>query len=202
MGEKYPDEDRPPRPQVLARRRSVLLEAFVSTRGFELEAPSQLALALKDAEMIRDERRRVDERATPRRDYQTFGDEIHAVMERRSEENPFARDDDRLEDALGAYHLPSAAWSDDDDEAAASAVGFSEGVQCDLSLYEYDGSGAAALERRTVKQSLEGWQQKRGGLARARHRGAAHIAARERERDRARLHRSRLDEPERLDGAE
>ena len=55
---------------------------------------------MKAAEMIRDERRRVDERATPRRDYQTFGDEIHAVMERRSEENPFARDDDRLEDAL------------------------------------------------------------------------------------------------------
>ena len=84
--------DAPPVPR---ERLDDLLKSLRAT-----EAPSQLALALKDAEMIRDERRRVDERATPRRDYQTFGDEIHAVMERRSEENPFARDDDRLEDAL------------------------------------------------------------------------------------------------------
>ena len=82
-------------PPVERSRLDDLLKSLRAT-----EAPSQLALALKDAEMIRDERRRVDERATPRRDYQTFGDEIHAVMERRSEENPFARDDDRLEDAL------------------------------------------------------------------------------------------------------
>ena len=82
-------------PQVPRERLDDLLKSLRAT-----EAPSQLALALKDAEMIRDERRRVDERATPRRDYQTFGDEIRAVMERRSEENPFARDDDRLEDAL------------------------------------------------------------------------------------------------------
>ncbi len=57
---------------------------------------------------------------------------------------------DRLEEALEAYYLPSAAWSDDDDEApteATSAVGFSEGVQCDLSLYESGRSGGAALER-------------------------------------------------------
>ena len=84
--------DAPPVPR---ERLDDLLKSLRAT-----EAPSQLALALKDAEMIRDEKRRVDERATPRRDYQTFGDEIHAVMERRSEENPFARDDDRLEDAL------------------------------------------------------------------------------------------------------
>mgnify|MGYP005665308449 CR=1 FL=1 len=86
-------KDAPPVPR---ERLDDLLKSLRATT----EAPSQLALALKDAEMIRDERRRVDERATPRRDYQTFGDEIHAVMERRSEENPFARDDDRLEDAL------------------------------------------------------------------------------------------------------
>ena len=57
------------------------------------------ALALKDAADPGREaaRRRAGDAA---RDYQTFGDEIHAVMERRSEENPFARDDDRLEDAL------------------------------------------------------------------------------------------------------
>ena len=84
--------DAPPVPR---ERLDDLLKSLRAT-----EAPSQLALALRDAEPIRDERRRVDERATPRRDYQTFGDEIHAVMERRSEENPFARDDDRLEDAL------------------------------------------------------------------------------------------------------
>ena len=85
-------KDAPPVPR---ERLDDLLKSLRAT-----EAPSQLALALKDAEAIRDEKRRVDERATPRRDYQTFGDEIHAVMERRSEENPFARDDDRLEDAL------------------------------------------------------------------------------------------------------
>ena len=85
-------KDAPPVPR---ERLDDLLKSLRAT-----EAPSQLALALKDAEMIRDERRRVDERATPRRDYRTFGDEIRAVMARRSEENPFARDDDRLEDAL------------------------------------------------------------------------------------------------------
>ena len=85
-------KDAPPVPR---ERLDDLLKSLRAT-----EAPSQLALALKDAEMIRDERRRVDDRATPRRDYRTFGDEIRAVMERRSEENPFARDDDRLEDAL------------------------------------------------------------------------------------------------------
>ena len=67
-------------PPVPRERLDDLLKSLRAT-----EAPSQLALALKDAEMIRDEKRRVDERATPRRDYQTFGDEIHAVMERRSE---------------------------------------------------------------------------------------------------------------------
>ena len=85
-------KDAPPVPR---ERLDDLLKSLRAT-----EAPSQLALALKDAEMIRDEKRRVDERATPRRDYRTFGDEIRAVMARRSEENPFARDDDRLEDAL------------------------------------------------------------------------------------------------------
>ena len=85
-------KDAPPVPR---ERLDDLLKSLRAT-----EAPSQLALALRDAEMIRDERRRVDERATPRRDYRTFGDEIRAVMARRSEENPFARDDDRLEDAL------------------------------------------------------------------------------------------------------
>jgi len=85
-------KDAPPVPR---ERLDDLLKSLRAT-----EAPSQLALALKDAEMIRDERRRVDDRATPRRDYRTFGDEIRAVMARRSEENPFARDDDRLEDAL------------------------------------------------------------------------------------------------------
>ena len=57
--------DAPPVPR---ERLDDLLKSLRAT-----EAPSQLALALKDAEMIRDEKRRVDERATPRRDYKRSG---------------------------------------------------------------------------------------------------------------------------------
>lgn len=69
------------------------LDELLASLRDDGEAPSQLALALRDAAAIRHEKRGDDARTPPRRDYQTFGGETYGADLRR-------RDAEGLEDAL------------------------------------------------------------------------------------------------------
>ena len=69
------------------------LDELLASLRDDGEAPSQLAIALRDAAAIRHEKRGDDARTTPRRDYQTFGGETYGADLRR-------RDAEGLEDAL------------------------------------------------------------------------------------------------------